>query len=309
MSTAAPLITYDAFSTKVKDRVFPFGVPENLDLVVDQFIVEALVLIQRYAAGYQAHHVDVVDSTFGTFPACGSTILAKPRGKIIRLVNRLKDDATVDGDEACDWFAYDRVTREDLEATSRVFVDVDLTDCRILWGNYSEQRGNIAVVPPIRAAEKIELTWSGIKREYADGDLVPDDPELLRAVALYVEKENAARYDKDTESAKSAAEAFAEALAEIILDDQSIGIHMYDPLIGAVSASLSFDSFALARAHLLPFADNQVVVLLGESVPSDGGEGVFYFDATSVAADDGATVLKPDNIAVADPGRLIRLIL
>lgn len=228
MSTAVPLTTYDAFSTRVKDRVFPFGVPENLELVVDQFIVEALILVQRYAPGYQARHVDVVDTEFGTYQSCGATLIARPRGKLHRIVNRLKDvnDDDEDAKDDCDYFVYDRVTRAELESVAADFVDFDTTDCRIQWGNFSEQAGNIAIVPPLRAVEKLEITWSGIKREYAAGDMLPDDPELFRAVTLYVEKENASRYDKDVEAAKKAADDFDTILAEISLDDQNHGIPM-----------------------------------------------------------------------------------
>lgn len=69
-----------------------------------------------------------------------------------------------------------------------------------------------------------------------------------------------------------------------------------------------FVNYDEARAYKYFVAD-QVVFILGADTRSDGGEGVFYFNATSTTADDGGTVLRPDNIAVGDAGRLVRMIL
>lgn len=38
-----------------------------------------------------------------------------------------------------------------------------------------------------------------------------------------------------------------------------------------------------------------------------GNATFFYFDAASTAVDDGATILKPDDILVANPGRWLKL--
>lgn len=79
-------------------------------------------------------------------------------------------------------------------------------------------------------------------------------------------------------------------------------------LTGAIVANFSFANYAAARAFSAFVAD-MVVGILGATVRSDGGEGMFYYNATSTTADDGATVLRPNNIAVASAGRLIRMIL
>lgn len=72
--------------------------------------------------------------------------------------------------------------------------------------------------------------------------------------------------------------------------------------------SIVFVNYASARAYK-HFVADMLVAILGATVRSDGGEGMFYFNATSTTADDGATVLRPTNIAAASAGRLIRMIL
>lgn len=72
--------------------------------------------------------------------------------------------------------------------------------------------------------------------------------------------------------------------------------------------SIVFVNYDEARAYKYFVAD-MIVFILGADTRSDGGEGVFYFNSTSTDADDGGTVLRPDNIAVGDPGRLIRMVL
>jgi hypothetical protein len=69
-----------------------------------------------------------------------------------------------------------------------------------------------------------------------------------------------------------------------------------------------FVNYAAARAFAA-FAADTVYSILGAVTRSDGGEGLFYYNATSTAADNGGTVLRPNNIAAGSPGRLIRLIL
>lgn len=45
-----------------------------------------------------------------------------------------------------------------------------------------------------------------------------------------------------------------------------------------------------------------------EALVHTGGNGTFfYFDAASMSVDDGATILKPDDILAANPGRWLKL--
>lgn len=91
----------------------------------------------------------------------------------------------------------------------------------------------------------------------------------------------------DTIAAKDAAQAAAEAA------------------VGAAQGLLPIDTFATVRG-LEPGLVGAVYVK-GRSTIGDGGDGAFYWDATSTAGDDGATVLKPDDVTVPAPGRWIRM--
>lgn len=74
-----------------------------------------------------------------------------------------------------------------------------------------------------------------------------------------------------------------------------------------IVARLTFPS----RAALRAFTDysttlNGVAFILGADAIGDGGDGAFWFSLTSTDADNGGTILKPDNIAVGNAGRWIR---
>ncbi len=51
-----------------------------------------------------------------------------------------------------------------------------------------------------------------------------------------------------------------------------------------------------------------VAVLKGHSAPSDGGEGVFVWDAASTAADNEGIVVRPSNIGSNASGRWVRVV-
>lgn len=64
---------------------------------------------------------------------------------------------------------------------------------RALRGYWAMERGMIFLAPWINSTETIIVRWDGIKRDYLDGDLVENDPELIRAVKLFIQKE----YERD----------------------------------------------------------------------------------------------------------------
>ena len=51
--------------------------------------------------------------------------------------------------------------------------------------------------------------------------------------------------------------------------------------------------------------DNMVVLALGTAIPNDGGQGHFYYNASSTAADNNSTVIVPTGNTV---GAWIRLL-
>lgn len=70
--------------------------------------------------------------------------------------------------------------------------------------------------------------------------------------------------------------------------------------------SIVFANYAAARAYK-HFVADMIVFILGYATRSDGGEGVFYFHSTSTTADNDGTILRPNNVAVASAGRLLRI--
>lgn len=68
-----------------------------------------------------------------------------------------------------------------------------------------------------------------------------------------------------------------------------------------------FDNAVAARADT-GYADDRWILLKDLVVVGDGLGGQYVFDADSVLADDGLTVLKPDAIDAADPGRYIKVV-
>lgn len=69
-----------------------------------------------------------------------------------------------------------------------------------------------------------------------------------------------------------------------------------------------YDTIPLLRqeSRVTVLVDDQPAQVYGYAARGDGGGGFFYFDGTSTAADNDASVIKPDSIAVGDPGRWLR---
>lgn len=86
----------------------------------------------------------------------------------------------------------------------------------------------------------------------------------------------------------------------------SLGNQIWDQITAGDLTGVGVDTISALRA--LPgtaYADGQLAEVLGYYVAGDGGGGPFYWDASSTAADDGATVIKPT--AVSGAGRWIAL--
>jgi len=70
----------------------------------------------------------------------------------------------------------------------------------------------------------------------------------------------------------------------------------------------SIDTLAnLRAANANSFPDLFVIVLDGYGAANDGGGGLFVWRATSTAADDGGTIIRPTNVPSGSPGRWVRL--
>ena len=77
------------------------------------------------------------------------------------------------------------------------------------------------------------------------------------------------------------------------------------------NAMRSYDLFTSLRAANVPsLAAGQTLVVDVEAgvTPNDGLGGLFYWNATSTAGDDGATIIKPNALSNVSPGRYLRQI-
>lgn len=211
----APTIAYSSFETLVKDRVFPMGPPDNLVTQISQMVVEAMIYIQRYVECYQTRNVDTKTLVSGVTNSCGASIIEKPRGEILRIRNIVTADA-------CEKFTYNLATRTEVEEIAYKTKDIDET-CGLNWGVYCVNHGSISLAPALQTDRHIELDWRGIKRSYAGGDLVPDEPEFLKAVCSYVAKEFARTYDKDTEAFRLESDNFNNSIGELSVDCREHG--------------------------------------------------------------------------------------
>ena len=51
-----------------------------------------------------------------------------------------------------------------------------------------------------------------------------------------------------------------------------------------------------AQLRTFPALNNMSALALGASAPNDGGQGHFYYNATSTAADNNSTVIVPNGV-------------
>lgn len=78
-------------------------------------------------------------------------------------------------------------------------------------GVWAKDRGKIFIAPWIQSTETVIVKWDGIKRTWADGDPIDDDPLLSRAVELFVAKEHTSRYDHEFSDAADLEGKYNEA--------------------------------------------------------------------------------------------------
>ena len=84
-------MTFLTLKTNVRAQVFPYGVPENLSTVINNYIVEALVHLQKYVPCFQQLNVTStavmesgsVNAAFGEY--IRTSVVSAPDGVINRL--------------------------------------------------------------------------------------------------------------------------------------------------------------------------------------------------------------------------------
>jgi hypothetical protein len=235
--------------TFVRAQVFPYGVPENLSAVINSYITEALVHLQKYVPCFQQLNVTKTDvmtgSTANMEEYVRTSVVAAPDGVINRLYTIDADSANTNSSSKFDERHYKQKTFKDItewirgeEATDYLTVSTTAsasssatdptnvqggtqtsldTEERALTGMWAKYRNKLYIAPRLIDSESLVVEWTGFKKAWADGDTVDgNDPEVQRAVKLYVTKEHARDWDHDSESYKFATAEFNDAVSEMI---------------------------------------------------------------------------------------------
>lgn len=142
---------------------------------------------------------------------------------------------TICADNDCDVFDYDEVPECEMRQVADEVKGAQ-SSCRWRWGVYSLGPSSIGVSPPLKDTEQIEVEWRGLKRNYNDDDLIPDEAELEQAVVNYVMAQVSKLYDHDLEAAAASDQAWKDTIGEMAHDCRENGgpqVAMEEDDIGA----------------------------------------------------------------------------
>lgn len=223
-------MTFAELKNTLIAHTHPAGLPDNLVTPYETFILESLVYLQKWVKCLQEHHVDIYPFC-GSYIACNATVVSAPQGRITRVY-------TVSEDSFCDPIQLKQVTHDELLCEAEkisvttspptensyglpypfayAYVGTDRTCGRAKYGFYSLHNSRIYIAPFMDSEERIVVEWDGLKRSYEDDDSVSDDPEVFRAIKLFVRKEMAMHFEHDQEDWERSSLEFRECMADLI---------------------------------------------------------------------------------------------
>ncbi len=221
---------YSDFNAAIRLAVWPDGEPENLVSSHKNYILDALIDLQIKVPRLQTNHVDFIQPEDTLFN-CGASLFDAPRGFIASL-SVLRGTPT----RCCDEAPYLESSKSEfdcflgeLEATPcsvethpYQFYQFDVDGpyyaypslaycldyptqsidsvCAPSRGYYALFRRQIWMAPHIQSGYVAKLLWDGIKRTFADTDILDEDyfdREVLECVELYLRSRAAAIDDCD----------------------------------------------------------------------------------------------------------------
>lgn len=231
-------MTFAQFKSEIRARVWPEGEPENLVTNHNKWILDSLIDLQRKVPCLQQYQVDIVPQC-ATYLMNGSTVFGAPRGYIHKLYTLSNDP-----DDRCQ-VEYSPITKDELDCMAssapccpggqtfqhpygaygfyaelyNYYPDSGLLGmefpsadedkpCRATSGYYTLHRGNLWVFPHMQWTESAVVEWDGIKRTYAEEDLVSFgfenvlDREVEDAVEYYLRYKAAQVEDCDFDRAR-----------------------------------------------------------------------------------------------------------
>jgi hypothetical protein len=269
---SADLITLSDFRSQVIALIWPDGEPENLTNTIKQFVADCLIDLQRFIPCLQENHVDI--SPFSAcFFKCGLSVIDAPRGRIKKVytvqkkIDGTAPDQTWDAnDNFCAPVQYHPRNIEALRCWSRRFMDIvsapanlgmpplplgfkypeattDSTWGRALRGLWAVERKKLFISPWIQSTESIVVEWEGLKRKWADTDLVPDEDDLRRAVKLFVQSEFTRDFQSDAAGAAVFYSQYREQYSDLAYECDLERRTKKDEICDAEVQSLSWHQF------------------------------------------------------------------
>lgn len=226
--------TFSDLKTECKAVLWPNGTPENLEAAIDKFFTEALIELQKYVPCLRVRHESVF-AQCSTYFKCGTTWFEAPRGRITKVY--------VTQGNYCQPVTYQPTSYNEVLCWSRRFTEIvtspantgmptipegflypeatsDARFGRALTGFWAlETRGQgarIVLAPWLQSDETVTVEWSGTKLAWSDSDPVLDDPELKKAVRMYVRWAYEDNFICDRVQTAAVRATYDDALAEMI---------------------------------------------------------------------------------------------
>lgn len=221
--------TFGSLKLELRKVIWPNGAPENLVGTIDSYFAQACLDLQRWVSCLQTRNVSLFPHC-ATYFHCGKTVLDAPRGRITRV-------ATVRGENYCDPVELHADSFDNLLAWSKEFTRLATVPAntgmtalpmgfkypeassnsiygRALRGLWAlDQNRRLYVAPWIQSDELVAVEWDGLRRKWADADLVPDEEDYKSAVKLFVQAEFARDFEGDPGRFQQFREQFEDARA------------------------------------------------------------------------------------------------
>lgn len=234
------MMTFAELMVQCNAEIFPDGLADNVAVGVRSFYKEAIVEMQRWIKCLQSNHTDIIPFK-AAFWRCGTSVFCAPSGQIQRLY-------TV-GAAFCNPVDYYQVDYETIRLWSRRFAGMSgtppntglpplqigfkypeiVTDGsygRAVRGWFAYDKGNIVVAPWIQSTESIAVEWDGMKRSFADEDLVGpgkmNDVTWLQAIKAYVMWRKLSIYDHEASFSQDRLAEFNDCKANLRMDCRKI---------------------------------------------------------------------------------------
>lgn len=236
-------ITFAEFLTIVFGSAIPEQAADNLIAPHRKYVIDGLIDLQLKVPCLAVAHTDYITQA-ETMYYCGATLFDAPRGRISSLSTILisepcdrvfydprpkaEIDCRIRSEVSCDdlvhpYGMYDNgygyVDYPDLSGTTPGLEYPDCTlnkTCRASSGIFANHKGQIWMYPHIDCTEKIVMEWDGVKRTWADSDLIDDDPETQQAIELYLREKIALFEDCDRERYLAFKLEYVDKVAELI---------------------------------------------------------------------------------------------